>query len=178
MSFLSKMKVNFARNLSSKKVVVNVCKASATQCNAILVQRMSSKVDIKAPSPKKIPERMSLVDILSTELTSSEADDDLDNELVEIINDVKKNFTIVDQPGNTIVTLTRKTGQETIEVSFDCQDEIEDEFNDQEEIDFDDDEKVRRRTIVVRYIFYEFVIILSIVLLILLIIFTEGASEG
>ena len=166
LAFLSKTNAKFARNLSTKNLT-NVCKASvaASQCNTIHVQHMSSKASNKSkvPAPKKIPEKMSLVDILSTELTSAEADDDLDNELVEIINDVKKNFTIVDKPGNTIVTLTRKTASETIEVSFDCQDEIEDEFNEQEEIDFDEEEVCKSNINLFSYIY----LIISIILLFL-----------
>ncbi len=78
----------------------------------------------------KPPKPISLPEMLANEITSEEAEDNVDPELEDLTNEIKKSFTITDNEGSAMVTLTRKYKNETIEVSFNCQDETEiDDFN-------------------------------------------------
>ena len=78
----------------------------------------------------KPPKPVSLPEMLANEITSEEAEDNVDPELEDLTNEIKKNFTITDKEGSAVVHLSRKYKNETIEVSFNCQDETElDDFN-------------------------------------------------
>jgi len=69
-----------------------------------------------------------LSEVLSNELMAEKANDDtIDVELVDITEQIQKTFKINDQKGLGIVTLERKFKGETIEIVFDCQDEVDDD---------------------------------------------------
>ena len=68
-----------------------------------------------------------LAEILSNELIAEKSDDNIDVELVDITNQIQKTFKINDQTGLGIVTLERKFKGESIEIVFDCQDEVDDD---------------------------------------------------
>ena len=87
-----------------------------------------------------------LEEVLSSELMAEKSDDSIDVELVDITEQIQKTFKINDEPGLGIVTLERKFKGETIEIVFDCQDEVdEDEDALGEYMDFvmDEDEEKR-----------------------------------
>lgn len=68
-----------------------------------------------------------LEEVLSSELIAEKSDDSIDVELVDITEQIQKTFKINDEPGLGIVTLERKFKGETIEIVFDCQDEVDDD---------------------------------------------------
>ena len=71
-----------------------------------------------------------LVKALSDELASEESDFEVDPDLVEITEQIKKSFTIDDQVGLGVVKLSSNFsgamgGDEEVSISFDCQDEAD-----------------------------------------------------
>ena len=65
-----------------------------------------------------------LVQALSNELSSEESDFEIDPDLVEITEQIKKSFTIEDQSGLGVVKLIGNASfDENITITFDCQDE-------------------------------------------------------
>lgn len=87
-----------------------------------------------------------LSEVLSNEIIAEKSDDSIDVELVDITEQIQKTFKINDQTGLGIVTLERKFKGESIEIVFDCQDEV-DEDEDvlgeymEDALNEDDDEK-------------------------------------
>lgn len=78
--------------------------------------------------PRYCSSSNNLVEVLSNELMAEKANDDtIDVELVDITEQIQKTFKINDQPGLGIVTLERKFKGETIEIVFDCQDEVDED---------------------------------------------------
>ena len=71
-----------------------------------------------------------LLDALSAELASEESDFEEDPEYMEITEQIRKSFTIEDKQGLGVTKLHGKFsgdkgGEESIEITFDCQDEAE-----------------------------------------------------
>jgi complement component 1 Q subcomponent-binding protein, mitochondrial len=71
-----------------------------------------------------------LVEALSSELASEESEFEVDPDLTEISEQIKKSFTIEDATGMGVVKLSSKFsggkgGDEEVTITFDCQDEAE-----------------------------------------------------
>lgn len=70
---------------------------------------------------------MELTEALASEIAQEAAEEEVDPELEEIKAVINKTWTIFDEVGTGIVTLHSTQGNETIEITFDCQDEATDE---------------------------------------------------
>jgi complement component 1 Q subcomponent-binding protein len=67
----------------------------------------------------------SLPECLANEIAGEAADDEVDQEYIDIKAQIEKLFSIKEELGKGVVTLTRSAGGESIEVTFDVQDEAE-----------------------------------------------------
>lgn len=78
-----------------------------------------------------------LSEVLANELLTEKSQELFDQEFIDIKKEISKSFSIKDTPGYSKVVLERKFKADLVTVTFDCQDEAEDdtipEFNQEEE---------------------------------------------
>ena len=83
----------------------------------------------------------SLTDVLAREIAEEKGNDEIDQDLIDIQTQIMKSFKLHDEPGKGEVRLTRKFGDEHIEIVFDCQDELDVEDNNgMEDMDEEDEQ--------------------------------------
>ena len=73
----------------------------------------------------------SLHEVLANEIASEAADDEVDQEYLDAKKAVESTFKIHEKDGEGVVTLESKYKGETVEVTFDCQDEEELEMSEE-----------------------------------------------
>jgi hypothetical protein len=90
-------------------------------CVPVLQQMHQRNLSTTAKTIVKSERVPNLVEMLSTEIASENANDEIDQEFLESKEAMLKYFTIEDEPGSNVVQLFGKHGKEKVVVSFNCQ---------------------------------------------------------